>query len=45
MQKSYYMIEQLDDSATPGMVELKVCAESDKVVCGVNIDTSYFLRE
>jgi hypothetical protein len=30
MQKAYNMIEQLDDSATPGMVELKVCAENDK---------------
>ena len=30
MQKAYYMIEQLDDSATPGIVELKVRAEHDK---------------
>ena len=25
MQKAYYMVEQLDDSETPGMPELKVC--------------------
>lgn len=29
MQKAYYMIEQLDDSETPGMTELKVCVRND----------------
>jgi hypothetical protein len=27
MQKAYNMIEQLDNSVTPGMAELKVCAQ------------------